>query len=387
MVAYGFARSQQVYKRNSIVNIIILSRFYIGKHNVGLENRLNRIDGLRGIAIFGVIAVHSQMAFHTTFHLVNVGQYGVQLFFLISGYILSFVAENDKNLTAPVFLAKRFFRLAPMYYFVLMVCFLIGFNEQLESGVNRVELNLTTFLWHLSFLHGLHPDYLRSVYSVMWSLTPEVVFYLIFPFLNKLNDKNLWAGLLVALVLAKPFVALSLWTHFNEGVAIWIGHSPLAAMPCFLFGMLVYRDRELFNSDKWRYLGLIAICLFLMDGSGLLSEKFTRVFSILFGNPFVMYVLLMFPALVYWKGTCTSTIMENEKLDMLGKVSYSAFFIHYAVIYVTKDFQIDLPYYIGLPMVLLITFYLSNFTYLYFEQRCIRFGNKFILRVMNRCAT
>src|SRR5947209_6454020 len=79
------------------------------------------IDILRGIAIFGVIAVHSHQYITGLSWVIswvfNYGQLGVQLFFVASAVTLCLSMNGRKENSSHNFYIRRFFRIAPLYYF------------------------------------------------------------------------------------------------------------------------------------------------------------------------------------------------------------------------------------------------------------------------------
>ena len=90
-------------------------------------HKLQYIDILRGIAILGVIAVHSGQQIENLFPIVrsisNYGQLGVQLFFVASALTLC-LSMSERNEKSPFnFYVRRFFRIAPIYYLAIIFYF------------------------------------------------------------------------------------------------------------------------------------------------------------------------------------------------------------------------------------------------------------------------
>lgn len=348
-----------------------------------MTQRLSRLDGLRALAILGVIAVHTGIAFPARLPLLGMGQYGVELFFLISGYVLCYVAS--KGFEPKEFFLKRFFRLAPLYYLVLALCYVVRFNETVESLHGPVALDLKNLLIHLTFLHGLHPDYLRSTYSVMWSLTPEIVFYAVFPLLFRRSTRFLVAAFVVCLVVARLTARFSvlLWGS-GAAVDVWAGHSPLNTMYLFLFGMLVYRHPEFFRRPAWTVAAGLSGALFLLDGLGLPITPVNLVFTQIFSNAYFGYVMLLFPWLVSSENRLVIAVLDSRPATFLGRISYSAFFVHYAVVQIFARFlHGKLPYPLGLALVLAVTALLSWLSFRFIEQPGIRLGRE-VARALER---
>lgn len=350
-----------------------------------LYERLNRIDGLRGLAILGVIVIHSQMISNPIsnqiiHNFVNMGKYGVQLFFLISGFILCYVKTEKKYDTA-TFFTKRFFKLAPLYYIVIIMCYLLGFNNKLEPNIQIMPLDFKNFLIHISFLHGLFPEYIRSIFSVSWSLTPEVVFYALFPFLFLQSNRALISLFFIFLVIANFQYSIStfIFGEYNDALGIWMGHSPINNMFLFIFGMLVFKFSEFFRHSKFTtYLGLAGLSLLFLTGFGALGKDVGKVASFIFSNAYFGYILLAFPFLVYSTDKITSAFFDNKVMAYIGKWSYSAFFIHYAILMLGFNLNIKYSPAIVIPAVILLTMIFSYLSYNLIEQRGIRIGNSVI---------
>lgn len=148
------------------------------------------LDALRGIAIFAVFMTHLSgywiratglrldvpwvdMNFLQVF---RYGYLGVPLFFLLSGYLLTWTEEKRRRRGSYSLLSyarRRAFRLIPAYYVAIVLIILL---RPTDPSAGSVAL-------HLSFLHGFSPSYPRGLDPVFWSLTPEVVFYLSLPLL------------------------------------------------------------------------------------------------------------------------------------------------------------------------------------------------------------
>ncbi len=141
-------------------------------------SKFSVLDGLRGIAVVVVFLSHSS-AFRqrltpwTSFH--GTGHIGVYLFFVLSGFLLTWSLLSAPRINFAGFYLRRFFRIAPLFYLIVGAVFAV----QLWSG--RVDLfNLHIkggwqgFLSHLAFYQG---D------SVFWTIAAEFEFYVILPFL------------------------------------------------------------------------------------------------------------------------------------------------------------------------------------------------------------
>ena len=162
-----------------------------------MNKHLNFIDGLRGIAIIGVIYHH--LFWHTTspgygsvsfmdfelypLTMLSNGWMGVNLFFFLSGFVLYLpFAMNRRSFDNPADIAKfykrRAKRLLPLFYFNVFVCaFLVQFSLGTEDFFSKLILVCTfTNIFTLEY-------YITPFNWVLWSLALEVWFSVLFPLL------------------------------------------------------------------------------------------------------------------------------------------------------------------------------------------------------------
>lgn len=147
------------------------------------------IDILRALAALGVFTYHTHagalMAKYTGFHIMAYADalgafYAVPLFFLISGYCIH--ASNIKyikantNLPLKEYYRRRFLRIYPPYLFALL--FAIGVNYITLDGY---EPGAGDFFVHLFSLQGFTVPYFNSINVVLWTISVEIAFYVIYP--------------------------------------------------------------------------------------------------------------------------------------------------------------------------------------------------------------
>ena len=158
---------------------------------------LSEVDSLRALAVFAVMANHWLQEF-APFRVL--GGYGVTLFFVISGYLITGILLRGRERNADgastildelrAFYARRFLRIFPVYYAVLFVAALVG----LPWVVDYLG-------WHLLYASniliarvGHWPEYI----SHLWSLAIEEQFYLIWPLLILSVPRRLLLPVMVA---------------------------------------------------------------------------------------------------------------------------------------------------------------------------------------------
>jgi peptidoglycan/LPS O-acetylase OafA/YrhL len=218
--------------------------------------RLDGIDILRGLAIFFVLMNHVNMRLflakipytrglpeQLVSSLVWNGQYGVQMFFAISGFLITSTSLRRWGSLSKVsvrdFYVLRFARIAPLLILLLAVLSALhaaGLKDFVVSantgGLGRALLAALTF--HVNLLEARR-GYLPGSWDILWSLSVEEMFYLFFPALCWLlgRGKGLIA-LLLAFVALGP-IARTILVHGNE---VWREVSYLGGMDAIALGCL-----------------------------------------------------------------------------------------------------------------------------------------------------
>ena len=156
----------------------------------------NNFDILRLILAVLVFFAHwntltSQDISNQLFHLSG---YAVHMFFIVSGFLIFWSFDADQN--KKCFYIKRFFRIFPLYAFliILQTLFFIGFSDGSTFEVIKY------FITNIFFLNFLAPSVgstlssleVNAINGSLWTLKNEVVFYLIVPLLFMFYKK--WGG-------------------------------------------------------------------------------------------------------------------------------------------------------------------------------------------------
>jgi len=155
------------------------------------------LDALRGIAALAVVADHVTQVTLTSvrphiYHWFDLGNYGVFVFFMISGYIVP--ASLERKGSVRTFWVSRVFRLYPMYMVAIALAFLPWMaGLRALSGVKQDPAN-SVFAQLLMMGDGLAGPNLPNV---VWSLTYEMAFYLLltFLFIAGLHRRSWWYAL------------------------------------------------------------------------------------------------------------------------------------------------------------------------------------------------
>ena len=160
-------------------------------HNISYRPE---IDGLRAIAVLAVIAYHApEITFHN-FSLFKGGYLGVDIFFVISGYITSIISKEIKetgNFSFKNFYQRRIRRIIPVLFALILVTYFFSIFFLLPSNlVDFSKSSLSTLGFSSNFyFYFLNLDYsqfsgLKKPLLHTWSLSIEEQFYIFYPLLN-----------------------------------------------------------------------------------------------------------------------------------------------------------------------------------------------------------
>ena len=214
------------------------------------------MDVLRGLAILFVLLnhVHMRLAIaHIPYasdisrpliaSIVWNGQFGVQIFFAVSGFLITSTALRRwgtlSNLRLRDFYLLRIARIVPMLLALLAVMTALHYANvprfvvsEKTGGIGRALLAALTL--HVNVLQA-HRGWLPASWGVLWSLSVEEVFYLFFPLVARFSSRsNFFPFILLCFVALGPFAR----TIFTRGNEIWVEQSYLGGMDAIALGCL-----------------------------------------------------------------------------------------------------------------------------------------------------
>jgi peptidoglycan/LPS O-acetylase OafA/YrhL len=267
----------------------------LAEHTIGSRSwsRLDGVDILRGLAIFFVLMNHVNMRLfiakipytqgiseQLVSSLVWNGQYGVQMFFAVSGFLITSTSLRRwgplSRLNVGDFYALRFARIAPLLFLLLAVLSALhaaGLEDFVVSantgGLGRALLAAVTF--HVNVLEARR-GYLPGNWDILWSLSVEEMFYLFFPPICWLLGRGkLLIALLLVFVVLGPFARTAL-AHGNE---IWQETSYLGGMDAIALGCLtaiVLSRTQLSRPVLWILGALGTVLLIFILGFSILAD-------------------------------------------------------------------------------------------------------------------
>lgn len=351
--------------------------------------KLKYVDALRGIAILLVMMVHtSQYGLKNSYEAVNLflssGARGVQLFFLASAFTLFLSYNHRKTFENKVnrnFYIRRFFRIAPMYFIGIIYFYWQYATDQ--GGKHTLGEVISNFF----FIHGINPYWINSLVPGGWSITVEMTFYLILPLLvNRIRNLNQAViFVLVSYVFAMIFRLFLQRLSLIEDESLWrefLYYNFLNQLPVFGLGIISYFlivEKDL----KVAPINLLIISLIFVAHF---------IWNIFLPN-FILYSM-GFLVLMYSLSRNEYKLFVNKFTMFFGKISYSCYLVHFAVLYwlnklniidfLASDNQIMivLNYVVRLAVVISISSLISLIFYNSIEVPFQKLGKQFIKRFL-----
>lgn len=349
---------------------------------------------LRGLAALIVVCFHYRYYLNESFPVVDIGDilfsngaYGVDLFFIISGFIICYSTERTEKLPALSFALKRFFRIYPLL-FASLILFILFFDTEGHSL-------LTSFIPLHADYEAKGPMYGFHLHSPVWTLTYEIAFYLLF--MCALICSQRYRKTIAGVAIVTLFLGLQFLIHGEIGfnayqkadAAVTAPLQPLVAIfssPMvieFALGIILYVIYRALPrlQDKYRdcmaygalfVAGLAAVGLYLpfFYGHGPLN----------WGLP--AFVLLL-ALLIYEK---QKGLPEIKSLVFLGNISFSLYLMHMIIIKLMRKHEIAQNNY-GLLVffsALLASILVSYLSFIFIEKKSAQLCRRLLKKIQSQ---
>ncbi|MBK7541380.1 MAG: acyltransferase [Candidatus Competibacteraceae bacterium] len=301
------------------------------------SDRLSGIHGLRAIAALTVVVFHvqgiHQLAIPPSFSIIKTHfGLGVQLFFVLSAFSLFFSTQHRVGRPHWIqdYSIRRFFRIAPLFYIMLVVWFLMAwfkFNQRVP---------LYDLLLNFSFLFNLVPGRHDSIVWAGWTIGVEMLFYAVLPVLL-VYVRTIRLALILVLIGAAVSLA-SRMAYDSSGLPLLQGyghHAFLTQFGIFCGGVLSYflywrRATYRFLSENPALYDALSVC-----GLGLMILLLASPTEslILFGRTDILVWGIAFALLAGGQASRPWPVFANRSLFFAGERSFSIYLLHPFIIY------------------------------------------------------
>ena len=363
---------------------------------------LPSIDSLRALAVLAVIIYHVDVNY------LPGGFLGVDLFFVLSGYLISSLIIKEYRKTGSLnlynFYIRRARRLLPAVYFMITVglVVMVLFNEVLlrKSHLDAIFGYIYSSNWWYIF-HKL--DYFdsfgaQSPFKHLWSLAIEEQFYMIFPLLfllvnrkkkskdgtYKLNKNFLYVVLGLILV---SLIAHILLFDINNISRIYFGTDTRAfSLLVGVVGAILY-PMERLHAKVTPQQNMIYSVVSLVSIATLITVMiYTSEYNTLLYRGGFLLVAILGLIVIISSGkqhTLMSRLLSFKPIVFIGKISYSLYLWHFPVlVLMTPVSEIGNPNIIFVILRVILTFILATASYVFVETPIRKLGFKNYINVI-----
>lgn len=310
------------------------------------HNYLASIDSLRAIAVISVIIYHLKSSY------LPGGFLGVDLFFVLSGYLISSLIMQEYQETSKLnlkeFYIRRSRRLLPAVYFMISIVlvFMVIFNKYVleQSYLDAVFSYIySSNWWYIIHQVDYFDSFATSPFKHLWSLAIEEQFYFFFPviflliqFINKkFEGKIKYTYVIVTLIVISLFSHIYLYDETNVNRVYYGTDTRAFALLIGVLGAYMYpivnlkspaskKDRKLFELTSLVTLVIFVVSMFFISET---SQFMYR------GGFFVYSVLFLIMIISTGKQKTTmSFLMSFKPLVFVGKISYSLYLWHFPIV-------------------------------------------------------
>lgn len=301
------------------------------------------IDGLRALAVVPVIL------FHAGFDLFSGGYVGVDVFFVISGYLITTIIIEDielKNFSIISFYERRARRILPALFFILLITLLFSVFllpphalKDVGQSVFSVSLFLSNFFFYIETDYFANTSELAPLLHT-WSLSIEEQFYILFPFILILikNFSQFIKFVIILVILIFSLIASIWWVKIDSQFSFFM---PFTRFWEIMTGSLLAVSRNSWNRINFMFVketlslaGLIIIlfCIFFYNKQTVFPG-YNAILPVL-GTA----LLIMFAK----KNTLTCQLLAGRPLLLTGLISYSLYLSHNVVFALSRNIGIPL---------------------------------------------
>lgn len=346
------------------------------KHSV---EYLPNLQIFRGLAALLVVMFHltvfSDGVLHQPFlgSFFSFGYSGVDLFFVLSGFVIFYVHRSDisRKKTVTTYLIKRFTRIYPIYWIItlgILILYLlfpkyqVGYETSFDSIINSLLL-----------LPQNHPP----IISVAWTLSHEMKFYLAFSLLILWGWKKTFSLLFMLYLIITTIWPQSLWTNF-------------LASPYNLEFALGVLSAFLVQKNYLKHIQLISLGIFglLLYSIGIvINQQENQIIS----SEFIRVLIFGIPSFLLTTSIATLPLPKLKPLNILlflGNASYSVYLSHQMLIAISGRIMIlfGIQKVLGGTALMLLSFLstilISSLIYVFVEKKAIIKSRKFLYSII-----
>jgi len=377
-----------------------------------MKTYFHNLDGLRFFAFLSVfishivlfLGYHNESLFFTKFKQLFLvqGDLGVNFFFVLSGFLITYLLfqEIKKSSTIKLssFYMRRILRIWPIYFIVIILGFFIipPIAKMVGGDFPFSTLSdVSVIPWYLLFVANISMTFQNApniFVAVLWSISVEEQFYLIWPLLMKKFSHKTFGYIILFIILVSFFGRLPFVYHYGLSQYFTISVMSALAVGAGLAYCVEYtKIKKYFIKISRRKIVLLYILIFsLVPFKGALSDIFIDgsyrfLYAII---PLVFSIL--FALVIAEQNYCENSLFKIGKkkiLTYLGKISYGLYAYHLIAVFIVLSFVKTIGlhtkytnlylYFTIIISSFLLTILISHLSYKYIEKRFLKLKEKF----------
>ena len=351
-----------------------------------------RIDGLRFVAISLVLIQHFASTIGTK---ISAGYYGVDLFFVISGFLITSILFNSKEKSFgrayKNFIGRRTLRIFPIYYATILILWILNLDV-----VREKLLWLITYTFNYAWILYDIPN--RPI-NHFWSLCVEEQFYLFWPFIVlflRNYPKILITFIIIIITLGFMQSIFNVIPEISKYNSVNI-LTRMSSLGIGAFGAVYSSNYKL--SEKFFKNTVVEITILLL-----------LIVSLVFSNKFQQIILALISLYLVLKAAkfefsieFINNFLTNKKIVYIGTISYGIYVFHLPIAYYFSTYLFDPiwtnidfsvfgsfekirlhSWIIKFPLYTILSILFASISFKYFEKPILKLKDKYFANNNNQ---
>lgn len=298
------------------------------------------IDGLRALAVLLVVLYHAKFPIHGGF-------IGVDVFFVISGFLITSIINNEikeKTFTFLSFYTRRVKRLVPAFFFMaFVVSIYCAYFLMPEDLISYSKTVLFSLLGVSNFYFFSHTNYFESsTFEPLlhtWSLSVEEQFYLVWPVLlialHKIRKNNIKNTTLLFIFLSSILFS---WEYVNIDKNMAYMMLPFRFFELMAGALLAINFLPLSSPSRYKNIFSITGVSLILSSAVMLDDS--SAFPGILAIPVTIGTMLLIAS----QGGIVNRFFSLSPVVYIGKISYSFYLWHWPIIILAKYRGIELDF-------------------------------------------
>lgn len=283
------------------------------------------------------------------------GDLGVTFFFVLSGFLLTYLFLQEKKNTGSInlkfFYKKRILRIWPVYMLTIVLGFFVTplIASFFDSGFGfNTTFDISSILWYLFFAGNLHMSFFSApnlIVAILWFISAQEQFYLFWPTLLKYFSPKKILYSIIFIVLASTVFRFFYIYNYNL-----VHYFTVALMSDIAIGALVacaveYSPRlknKFVSLSKFQIAMIYIATLFFVPIKGILPDVLSGNIYRLVASSLPLVFAVLFAFVIIEQTYATNSFFKfgkSKKLTYLGKISYGLYAYHIFALFIVQVFM------------------------------------------------